>query len=110
MKWELSRIYYAFEKLSNLNWDTSNDLKWGFTFFAKSKTTLNKIFDELVDYNYHIDKFEKREDLDLWMLHVTKIETLLPDKLHRRNLAFEQLANSFDESDYDGWSVEKTEN
>jgi hypothetical protein len=46
-------------------------------------------------------------DDDFWRLHITKIETLTPELLHKRNIAFNELAKHCDVELYDGWDVEK---
>jgi len=107
MKWELERIEKAFSKLKLVGWDMNSPMKWGFTFLAKKKEELEKIYLELKDYNYLIEELKYREDLTLWLLYITKIETLKEEKLHRRNLSFEELTIVFDIESYDGWDVSR---
>jgi len=42
-----------------------------------------------------------------WTLHASKIDTLTPELLHKRNIAFNELADYCEVSLYDGWDVEK---
>jgi hypothetical protein len=44
--------------------------------------------------------------LKIWQLCTTKKEILLADKLHRRNIAFDELAKYMN-GEYDGWDVSK---
>ena len=44
-----------------------------------------------------------------WVLQVSKTEVLAADKLHRRNLAFNDLAAHCGVDSYDGWDVGKPE-
>ena len=105
MKWELEKIENAFIKIESEGWDTKSPLKWGFTFFAKTQKELKMIYDELEGYGYSMEKLEYREDLTLWILYVTKVETLQPTKLHNRNISFEELANYYKIDCYDSWDV-----
>lgn len=89
--------------------DTKSRLKWSFYFIDKRKSNLEKVYSELKDYSYSVDEFRKTED-DYWQLKVSKTEVLAPDKLHRRNIAFNELADHCSVELYDGWDVEKPEN
>lgn len=109
MKWELNKLDSLFTKMSKDGLDTSSSLQWGFTFMALYKSQLNKVFNELEDYGYILSKMEYREQLSLWILYVTKVEILTYDKLHKRNLAFEELADYLGIHCYDGWDVQKIE-
>ena len=42
-----------------------------------------------------------------YTLHVSKVDILTPEKLHKRNLAFNELASYYSAIGYDGWDVEK---
>lgn len=107
MKWELDRILNAYEKLSTEGWNMYSELKWGFNFLSSTEKNLIEIFSEMKDFNYEIDFFRYRDDIQLWQLYVTKKEILEAEKLHRRNLAFNELA-IYNKSEYDGWDVSKT--
>jgi len=105
MKPNKENINYIFSRMESDGWDINKPLKWGFFFFSNKKENLNKIFEELSDYKYKIESIHKNEDNE-WVMKVYKIESLVPDKLHRRNIAFNELAEAYD-SIYDGWEVSK---
>ena len=107
MTWNQDSILTAFEKLSNEGWNMKEPLKWGFTFYAISENELHNVFSELQEFNYQIEELKERPDLNLWQLYVSKTEALQPEKLHRRNLAFQELAESLQIDSYDGWDVQK---
>lgn len=58
------------------------------------------------DHDYKIEKLERDED-DEWTLQVSKVDVLTPEKLHKRNIAFNELAEYCNVSLYDGWDVEE---
>jgi len=95
-----------FDKMSQDGFPIDSELKWGFYFVDSSKLKLDKVFKELSSSNYKFEQIEKIEN-GLLQLHVSKIEKLGPEKLHRRNLAFNQLAEYCKVHSYDGWDVEK---
>lgn len=105
MKWDISRVYVAFNHIEKVGWDTSVPLEWCFYFLDEDKSRLMKVYDELKDFDYKIDRIELLKDI--WQLVVSKTEILTPEKLHRRNLAFEELADYCNISCYDGWDVSK---
>jgi hypothetical protein len=106
MKWNLDRILDAYKKLSDENWDMTSELNWGFTFFADNESILHNIYAELVDNQYKLEFIKYRNDLKIWQLCTTKKEILLADKLHRRNIAFDELAEYMN-GEYDGCDVSK---
>ena len=95
----------TFEKMQGDGWDTSKPLKWGFFFFGSIKDNLKGIFSELSDSDYSVESVHQTDDKQ-WVLQVSKVEALASDKLHRRNIAFNELAEAYD-SLYDGWDVGK---
>lgn len=109
MESNLSRLEETFLKMKSNGFDTKKPLKWSFYFIDKVKAKLENVYLELKDYSYSVDEFRKTED-DYWQLKVSKTEVLIPDKLHRRNTAFNELADHYLIELYDGWDVEKPEN
>lgn len=105
----MDSVQQAFNNLKQEGWSTENELKWGFTFFGKNAKELLMVFAEIEAHDYVLEQLEFREDLKCWILYVTKIEKLGFRKLHRRNLAFEKLADYCKVESYDGWSVEQIE-
>ena len=95
-----------FDKMSRDGFPIDDELKWGFYFVDRIKDNLNKLYDELRSYDYSLMALKKMENGE-YQLYVSKIEKLSPDKLHRRNIAFNELADYCNVSSYDGWDVEK---
>ncbi|WP_022823102.1 ribonuclease E inhibitor RraB [Hymenobacter norwichensis] len=95
-----------FEKMNTEGWDTGSALKWGFFFFDKDKDKLLSLFTELENHTYHLEELHQADDGD-WVLHISKLDLLTPEKLHRRNIAFNELAMHCGVGLYDGWDVEQ---
>lgn len=104
----LDNLIKSFHKMQADGFDINSPLKWGFYFVDTDKEKLKKVFLELKDKNYILEKIYLVNDSDPeWTLHASKIDTLTPEKLHERNLAFNELADYCEISLYDGWDVEK---
>lgn len=106
MNANLKNLEVIFKKMKKDGFDITQPLKWGFFFFDNDRNKLLNVFEELKDHNYVQESLEETED-NLWRLYVTKTEILTMDKLHRRNVAFSELAEYCDINLYDGWDVEK---
>jgi hypothetical protein len=106
MQSNLNNIQELFNKMTQDGFDTNKNLKWGFFFINSQKGGLEKVHNELKDHGYKLEKLEELDTKD-WMLYVSKIETLTAEKLHRRNIAFNELAEFCEIDMYDGWDVEK---
>lgn len=106
MKSDFQGLKLIFEKMKKDDFDVMKPLKWGFYFFDNDKKKLLKIFKELEGNDYVLENIQQMDDLK-WRLFVTKIDILTPEKLHKRNLAFNELAEYFSVSLYDGWDVER---
>lgn len=78
----------------------------GYFFFSEAEDKLLQVYAELVGHGYRLEDFERRDSA--WMLHVSKSEALPADKLYRRCLAFNTLAEAC-QADFDGWDVGKAE-
>jgi hypothetical protein len=105
MKPNEENVKAIYTKMEAEGWDTTSPLKWGFFFYSDTKQNLKDIYLELADHEYQIEDLRKNSDGE-WILHVSKIEALASQKLHRRNIAFNELADAYD-SFYDGWDVGK---
>lgn len=99
-------VLSMFEKMKRDGFPIENQMKWGYYFVDTSKDKLRKVFDELSSHKYIFEAVTKIDDGE-YQLHVSKIEKLSPEKLHRRNLAFNDLAEFCQVASYDGWDVEK---
>ncbi len=98
------RLSELFRRMEADGFDTGRPLKWGFFFFDPTEASLHKVLEELGSHDYVVEQFEETEDAK-WVLQVSKTETLTPEKLHRRNIAFNELAQFFGVALYDGWDV-----
>jgi hypothetical protein len=97
----LDSINEMFIKMESNGWNTSEPLKWGFFFFSQHKSSLSQIFSELAEYDYQIENIHQNDGVS-WVMQVSKVETLLPEKLFKSCVAFNELASAYN-SDYDGW-------
>ncbi|WP_343307863.1 ribonuclease E inhibitor RraB [Chitinophaga niabensis] len=102
---DLDNLLILFEKIHKGGFDTSKELKWGFFFVNDNKEGLERVFDELKDHGYLMEKLES--DDEEWTLQVSKVDILTAEKLHKRNIAFNALAAHCNVDLYDGWDVEK---
>jgi len=93
-----------FKKMAQDGVDLSKEQQWGFFFIDKSEVKLKAVFQELCDHNYKFESLHQTEDGD-WVAQFAKIEVLTAEKLHKRNIAFNDLAAHFDVELYDGWDV-----
>ena len=108
MNSSLDNLIKIFNDMRTDGFDTDGSLKWGFYFADESKEKLQNLFTELEEKNYVLEKIHKVDkESRTWTLHASKIDILTPDKLHRRNLAFNELADGCEVELYDGWDVEK---
>ena len=83
-------------------------MKWGFFFCDRSKNKLHVVLAELTESGYELEGiYQVENNDDYWTLNVTKIDILSAEKLHRRNLAFNDLAKHCEVAYYDGWDVER---
>lgn len=105
MQPDFDNLLALFEKMHTNGFDTSKELKWGFFFFNNNKEGLERVFDELKDHGYRMEKLVS--DNGEWRLQVSKIDVLTAEKLHKRNIAFNALAEHCNVDLYDGWDVEK---
>ncbi|MBA3673855.1 MAG: ribonuclease E inhibitor RraB [Chitinophagaceae bacterium] len=106
MKGSLETLIQMFKQMNSDGWDTNSSMKWGFYFLDPDKSKLNMIYDELKDENYILEELSLKDD-EKWQMVVSKIDSLTPDKLYKRNMAFNELADHFEVEAYDGWDVER---
>ena len=102
----LDNLLDMFKKMNDIGFNTSAPLKWGFYFVDADKGKLQSVFNVLKDNNYLLEDIYLSDDKN-WTLHVSKIDILTPEKLHKRNNAFNELADYCNVELYDGWNVEK---
>ena len=104
MEIDIEHLREMFARMASDGFDIQSPLKWGFFFVDPNKTNLLKVHAELSDHGYHIEDLHESDDGN-WVLQVSKTEVLSLEKLHRRNLAFNELAEFCEVSLYDGWDV-----
>ncbi len=102
----LESVLATFAKMEDEGWNTATPLKWSFFFVHSTKEPLNAVFAELKDHNYEVESLHQTGD-GKWVLQVSKTEALPAEKLHRRNISFNDLAGHFGVELYDGWDVGK---
>ncbi|MGX5857377.1 ribonuclease E inhibitor RraB [Dyadobacter jiangsuensis] len=93
-----------FSEMTKNGWDVNAQLKYGFFFYCGTSQPLKDLFSELEGHGYKMDSIEKLDGE--WKMVVHKVDMLNPEKLHKRNLAFNELAECLG-VDYDGWDVEQ---
>lgn len=106
MQTDLEQLRQIFLKMIKDGFDVKKPLKWSFYFVNSEKSQLEILFKELADHKYSIEKLDNSIG-GKWILQVSKIDTLTFEKLHKRNIAFNELADYCDIELYDGWDVEK---
>lgn len=85
--------------------DFNKPLKWRFFFYDEERQRLNRLFEELSDDKFVLESIRESGDGE-WILEVSKLEVLSAEKLHRRNLALNELAEAYGVQAYDSWDVE----
>jgi hypothetical protein len=85
--------------------ELSTPLCWGFYFADGDRVPLERVSAELTEYGYLMVELRQMETGTGWLLHMSKTEILPPDKLHRRNIAFNELAEYCGAASYDGWDA-----
>ena len=106
MQVNIEKLKIIFKKMSKDGFNMEEPLKWGFFFFDGDINKLRKVFNELSGHNYQQEDLNQMDD-GKWRLYVSKIDILSYEKLHKRNIAFNQLAEHHNIELYDGWDVEK---
>ena len=102
----LENVEALFHKMKDNGWNMNTPHKWSFYFYNQTANSAKLVFKELEDHSYNLETIKKLNGQ--WRLEVSKVDILTPIKLHKRNIAFNELAEYFG-SDYDGWDVETVE-
>ena len=105
MKSTLANIESIFASMSREKWDIGTELLWGFYFTSHDEKKLSCISIELLPHGYVPAPLEVRDN-GLWVLGLSKRESLTSEKLHGRNVSFDELATRHG-VEYDGWDVSK---
>jgi hypothetical protein len=91
-------------------WDLSGDLVWGYFFYGDNKSSVEKIANLLKNKGYRIvelgrQKDETNRDLNVWRLHIERVEHHTPETLFARNDELYALADQVGHVTYDGMDV-----
>ena len=106
MDTNLESLKETFERMRKEEFDIESKSLWGFYFIDTDKDKLLDVYNELKDSGYELKSLDQGDD-NKWQLFVTKIDLLTPEKLNRRNIAFNELAMHCGIELYDGWDVER---
>lgn len=99
-----ANINTIFEKMELQGVDTKRPLLFGYFFYDKDKSKLEKLKDELLKDNYRLVSLEK-VDKNKYILHLEKIEIHTRESLLRRENWLDELAKKYKVELYDGWDV-----
>lgn len=84
--------------------DTKKPLLYGYFFFDKDKSKLEKLKEKLLKDNYKLVRLEQTENKQ-YILHIEKVEMHSRASLLERDEQFAKLSKEFKISIYDGWDV-----
>ena len=96
-------INSIFDKMELQDVDTKKPLLYGYFFYDKEKSKLEKVKEELVQANYKLVRLEMTEKQE-YILHVEKVETHSRTTLLDRENQLDKLAKKYKVT-YDGWDV-----
>lgn len=99
-----ANINSIFDKLELQGVDTKKPLLYGFFFYDKDKSKLEKFKEELLKDNYKLVRLENTEKQE-FILHVEKVEIHSRTSLLERENHLEKLSKTFQVAKYDGWDV-----
>jgi tetratricopeptide (TPR) repeat protein len=99
-----ANINSIFDKMELQGVDTKKPLLYGFFFYDKDKSKLEKLKDELLKANYKLVRLENTEKQE-FILHVEKVEIHSRASLLKRENHLDKLSKTFQVATYDGWDV-----
>jgi len=101
-------IESIFDRIEIQGVDTKANLLYGYFFYDKSKSKLEKIKNDLTSQGYKFVDIEKKDDGD-YMLHVEKVEQHSRQTLFAREQYLSKLAIKYGVSSYDGFDIGNTD-
>jgi hypothetical protein len=104
MKSSLKQIREVFAEMTADGWDVSKPLQYGYFFFNSKRKPLEAVDRWLSERGYRTESYHRTDDGE-WVLQMSKAEAHLPESLHKRNRAMNDLAAHFEIDLYDGWDV-----
>lgn len=93
-----------FDEMELQGVDIKKPLLYGYYFYDKDQSKLEKLKDELLKDKYRLVRLEKAEDQE-FLLQVEKVEIHSRASLLERENQLEQLSKTFQVASYDGWDV-----
>lgn len=99
-----ANINSIFDKMELQGIDLQQPLLYGYFFYDKDKSKLEKLKDKLLKDNYKLVRLEKTEEQE-FVLHVEKVEIHSRASLLERENQLDQLSKTFQVATYDGWDV-----
>jgi hypothetical protein len=105
------QLVEMFENIAkDTSWDMSKPMLWGYFFTDTDKVKLERAVPLLQKQGYRfveifLSEKEEADELDLWWLHVEKVEVHTPDTLNARNRSLYQFASDQELESYDGMDV-----
>lgn len=97
-------INSIFDKIELQGVDTKQNLLYGYFFFDKDKSKLEKLKNELIKQSYKFVVLDKKDNGE-FMLHVEKVEKHTRQSLYDREQNLRQLATDYIVSSFDGFDV-----
>ncbi len=101
---KIKQTYLIFDRLEAQGVETRKPLLYGYFFFDKESTKLERLAADLTKQNYSLVRLEKNDD-GVFVLHVEKVEVHSADSLLQREDELRSLARRFLVATYDGWDV-----
>lgn len=101
---DMELINSIFDKVEVQGVDTKQNLLYGYFFFDRDKSKLEKLKNELTKQSYKFVVLDKKDNGE-FMLHVEKIEKHTRQSLYDREQKLRQLATNYGVSSFDGFDV-----
>ena len=101
---DIKQINSIFDKIEAQGVDTKQKLLYGYFFFDKDNSKLEKLKTDLINQSYKFVEIANRDKGEL-MLHVEKAEQLTRQTLFDKEQHLRQLASQYKIERYDGFDV-----
>src|SRR5690349_19268433 len=99
---DLEQINYIFDRIEAQGVDTKQDLLYGYFFYDKDQSKLEKLKDDLLRQSYRFVELSEKDNGE-WMLHVEKVEKHTRHSLQMRDEILRKMAAEHEVSMYDGF-------
>ncbi len=101
---DMELINSIFDKVEVQGVETKQNLLYGYFFFDKDKSKLEKLKNDLTKQSYKFVVLDKKDNVE-FMLHVEKVENHTRQSLYDREQKLRQLATDYGVSSFDGFDV-----